>query len=78
MRAISNRIRKLEMLLGPPVQDERESLAAVLHARRRRRLEAEGLPFEDEPRRSWTGPPCWSVSLADVLAGRYRDKAPPP
>jgi hypothetical protein len=75
MRAISNRIRRLERALVPPVQDEQETLAAVLDARRRRRLEATGRSFEDEPRKRWTGPPCWAVSLFDVLSGRYAHKA---
>ena len=78
MRAISNRIRKLERILVPPALDEQESLVAVLLARRRRRLEAAGQPYPPEPPRSWTGPPCWAVSLVDVLRGRYRDKVPPP
>jgi hypothetical protein len=77
MRAISNRIRKLERIVAPPLQDDRESAAAVLDARRRRRLEAAGQPFEDEPRKRWTGSPCRTVSLFDILSGRYHDKAPP-
>jgi hypothetical protein len=74
MRAISNRIRKLERIGTPPPQDEGESAAAVLDARRRRRLEAAGQPFVDQQRRSWTLSECRNVSLADVLSGRYREK----
>ncbi len=76
MRAISNRIRRLESILATPLaQDPGESLAAVLDARRRRRLEAAGQPFVDQLRRSWTLSECWKVSLADVLSGRYREQA---
>jgi hypothetical protein len=79
MRAISNRIRRLENILTPPqVQDERESLVEVMERRlRRRHLEAADLPFVEEPRRPST-PYGRNVSLADILSGRYHDKAPPP
>jgi hypothetical protein len=70
MRAIGNRIRRLERIGASPPQDEEEGAAAVLDARRRRRLEADGQPFEPQPRRSWTPSECRSVSLADVLSGR--------
>lgn len=72
MRAISNRIRRLERTLVPPVLAEGESAAAILQARRRRRLEAAGHPLQ---RRSWTPSECRKVSLADVLSGRYREQA---
>ena len=72
MRAISNRIRRLERIVAPPPQDEGESAAAVLDARRRRRLEADGQPFDPRPRRNWTPSECRKVSLADILSGRYR------
>jgi hypothetical protein len=78
MRAISNRIRRLERILVPPVLEEGQSAAEILWARRRRRAEAAGQPYPPEPLRSWTGPPCWAVSLVDVLRGRYRDEPPPP
>jgi hypothetical protein len=71
MRAISNRIRRLERtLLPPPVQDERESLADVLDRRRRRHLEAAGLPVEDEPRETWT-PYGRNVSRLSFLRQRH-------
>jgi hypothetical protein len=72
MRAISNRIRKLERTLVPPVLEEGESATDILRARRRRRLEAAGLPSDPQPRRSWRPSECRKVSLADVLSGRYR------
>ena len=71
MRAISNRIRRLERMLATPALEEGESAADILLARRRRRLEAAGQTVVDQPRKSWTGPPCWAVSLFDVLSGRY-------
>ena len=72
MRAISNWIRTLERTLVPPVLEEGESAADILRARRRRRLEAAGLPSDPQPPRSWTPSECRKVSLADVLSGRYR------
>jgi hypothetical protein len=69
MRAISNRIRRLERALVPPVLEEGESAAEILRARRRRRLEAAGLPFVEEPRIRWTAAQC-----RDILSGRYREK----
>jgi hypothetical protein len=71
MRAISYRIRRLEKIVASPVPEEGESAADILRARRRRRLEAAGLPFEDERRISWTLSECRRVSLTDVLSGRY-------
>jgi hypothetical protein len=58
MRAISNRIPRLERTLVPPVLEEGESAADILRARRRRRLEAAGQPFVHEPRRNWTASAC--------------------
>jgi signal transduction histidine kinase len=74
MRAISNRIRRLVRALVPPVLEEGESGAEILRARRRRRLEAAGLPFVEEPRIRWTAAQCRNVSLVDILSGRYREK----
>jgi hypothetical protein len=74
MRAINTRIRRLERIVAPPLQDERESAAAVLDARRRRRLEAAGQPFVEEPRIRWTPAQCRNASLVDILSGRYREK----
>jgi hypothetical protein len=62
-----------DTVLNRPLQDERESLVAVLRARRRRRLEAAGQPYADGPQRSWTGSPHRALSLTDVLRGRYRE-----
>ena len=78
MRAISNRIRRLESILAPQALDQQDGVAAVLVARRRRRLKAAGLPFKDEPRIRWTAAQCRNVSLVDIFSGRYNDKNPPP
>jgi hypothetical protein len=75
MRAISNRIRKLERTLVEPVLEEGESAADILRSRRRRRLEAAGQPFETQPRRSWALSECRRISLADVLSGHYGEQA---
>ena len=78
MRAISNRIRRLERTLVQPVLEEGESAADILRARQRRRMEAAGLPYVEEPRIRWTAAQCRNVSLVDILSGRYNDKNPPP
>ena len=75
MRAISNRIRRLERTLVEPVLEEGESAADILRARRRRRLEAAGQTLEDAPHRSWTLSECRKLSLTDVLSRRYREQA---
>jgi hypothetical protein len=74
MRAISNRIRRLERTLVELVLEEGESAADMLRARRRRRLEAAGQTSVDAPHRSWTLSECRNISLADVLSGRYSEK----
>ena len=78
MRAISNRIRRLERTLVPLALAEGESAADILRTRERRRAEASGEHFVEEPQRHWTAAQCRNVSLADILSGRYHDKAPPP
>ncbi len=78
MRAISNRLRRLEKTIAPPVPEEGESAADIFRARRRRRLEAAGEPFVEDPRIRWTAAQCRNVSLVDVFSGRCHDKDPPP
>ena len=74
MTTLSRRLHRLEKLVAPSAHDEEESpLVALLKARRRRRLEAAGEPFEaDEPRQRFTAAQCREISLADVLSDRYR------
>jgi hypothetical protein len=78
MRAISNRIRRLEKTFVPPVLEEGESMADILRARERRHKEASGEPYVEEPRIPWTEAQCRNVSMVDVLSGRYNDKNPRP
>jgi hypothetical protein len=52
-----------------PVRAQKRADVALTAARR---LEADGQPFDPQPRRSWTPSECRKVSLADILSGRYR------
>ena len=76
MRTISRRLRTLEASFAPEKNQEGLSLAQLIRARRRRRLESSGEPFEvrqcevihdqDLP-----------LSVADILrSGRRRVAAP--
>ena len=47
MRAITNRLRRLEVRLSPHVDMEAYNIAKTLHERRRRRMESEGVPVEE-------------------------------
>jgi hypothetical protein len=49
MKAIDRRIRRLQERFAPEENEEVRSLVALLRARRRRRLEAGGEPFEVRP-----------------------------
>jgi hypothetical protein len=49
MRAITNRIRRLEFRLAPQVDMEEYNLAVIVHERRRIRLEREGVPANKLP-----------------------------
>ena len=73
MRTIIRRVARLEDKIAPQEVGEEEKrimrLAAELRERRRRRLEAMGLPFEEAPLpRNFAGPP---YDLAKVLRVRY-------
>ena len=66
MKAIARRVARLEDRLIPQEDPEARRLVELLRERRRRRLEAEGLPFHERPPlpptndgRPWT--------LADIL-----------
>ena len=52
MKAIDRRLRRLEEQARPQVNERDQRIAEVLRERRRRRLEAAGLPFKE---RSWVG-----------------------
>jgi hypothetical protein len=76
MRTISRRLRRLEESFAPQENEEVRSLVVLLRERRRRRLEANGEPFEVRP--------CEVIhdqdrplSVADILrSGRQRVAAP--
>jgi hypothetical protein len=76
MKAIDRRLRRLEESLTPQENEEVARLVELLRARRRRRLEASGEPFEEGPCevvRDQDRP----LSVADVLRmGRRRVAAP--
>jgi hypothetical protein len=55
VKAIVRRLRRLEDQARPIVNERGETLAEVVRARRRGRLEAAGLPFEDPPTDSFAG-----------------------
>ena len=65
MRAITNRICRLEAHLAPHEGLESWRLANVLYERRRRRVEAAGEPFDGAPpERRTTGP---RLSVVEML-----------
>ena len=49
MRAITNRIRRLEARRTPQLDMEAYNLARLLYERRRRRMEWEGVPTDELP-----------------------------
>ena len=55
MKAIDRRLRRLEDQVKPRVNKHGETLADVIRARRKRRLEAAGLKCEDRTRESFAG-----------------------
>ena len=49
MKAIDKRLRRLQESFAPQENEEVRSLVVLLRERRRRRLEANGEPFESRP-----------------------------
>jgi hypothetical protein len=49
MKAITRRLSQLELRFAAHRDKEGRSIAEVIRERRRRRLEAEGRPFEERP-----------------------------
>ena len=49
MRAITNRIRRLEERVAPQVDMEDYNVAVILHERQRARLAREGVPVHELP-----------------------------
>ena len=71
MRAITNRICRLEAHLAPHEGLESWRLANVLYERRRRRVEAAGEPFDGPPPERRTPGPRLSV-VEMLRLGRQR------
>ena len=68
MKTLIRRLRQLEVGLIPKVDHRMENAAAILQERRRRRLEASGLPVEEEL--DWSSldlPPGTRLSCAETL-----------
>jgi hypothetical protein len=61
MKAINNRLRRLEDRFVPR-ESEESIIAAQIRERRRRRFEREGRPSEDKPREGLRG-----LTLAQVI-----------
>ena len=75
MRAITNRIRKLEVRLSPQPDMEAYNIARTLYERRWRRMEREGVPVEElepplEPPTPGFNPLRLTLSLAETLQRR--------
>lgn len=67
MNALTRRVRRLELRTFPPEDKALINVVAGIRERRRRRLQAEGLPFEedDRPPRDLRG-----LTIAEVIRGR--------
>ena len=70
VNAIGRRLRRLEGQVKPRVNEHGETLADVIRARRRLRLEAAGLPCGERPREFLAG----ARSRSEVMR-RARQKA---
>jgi hypothetical protein len=69
VKAIVRRLRRLEDQSRPTVNAHGQTLAEVIRERRRRRLEAAGLPFDDRPLEILSG----AQSLSEAIRmGRGR------
>jgi hypothetical protein len=76
MKAIDRRLRRLEESFSPQENEQGESLAELIRARRRRRAEASGEPFELRPCEVIHDQDRY-LSVADILrSGRQRTAAP--
>jgi hypothetical protein len=63
VKAIVRRLRRLEDQARPQVNERGETIAVVVRERRRHRLEAAGLPFEDPPWVDLTGARSFGEAL---------------
>ena len=77
MKATMRRLRRLEDSFAPPENEQGESLAELIRARRRRRAEVSGEPVESRPCERLTDDQTRHLSVADVLRmGRRRVAVP--
>ena len=73
MKAVIRRLRRLEERFVPQEDQETQRVADLLRQRRRRRLEANGELFEDEPRAVGSPGSGRRLSIAETLRrGRQR------
>jgi hypothetical protein len=76
MRILERRLKKLEVghIDAARQEDPDRRIVDLLRERRRRRLEASGLPFEERPRRSEVPASSPRLSAAETLrrCGQYR------
>lgn len=71
MKAIARRIRRLETAACRPADRKSHRIAMVLYERRRRRAQAEGRRFTDEPPALTVGP---HLSIAETLRRRRESR----
>ena len=77
MKAIDRRLRRLEESFAPQDNEEVRHLVELLRARRRRRLEVSGEPFQVRPFERLSDDQTRPLSIADILrSGRRRVAAP--
>jgi hypothetical protein len=74
VKAIDRRLRRLEEQGKPQVNERGETHAEVIRARRRRRLEVAGLPYEEPPREIFVGARSRS-EIMRLARQRRRDRA---
>jgi len=60
MKALTNRIQRLEARLAPQPDMEAYRLAQILYERRRRRMEREGVPSDELP--EFPTPPAGAIN----------------
>ena len=74
MKTILRRVGLLESKLAPQGNAAASHVAGLLRERRRRRLEANGEPFEDSSRDSMSLAPRGCLSVAETLRLRRRQR----
>jgi hypothetical protein len=74
MKTILRRVGLLESKLAPQVNAASLRAAGLLRERRRRRLEANGQPFEDSSLTNMSTAPRGCLSVAETLRRRRRQR----